>query len=838
MGKGTLFVLLCIATSTAAHPTLFIPFSNQLINNSKKFATISSSLHFLHFNPGVLIPPNRSFRIKLRSDTFKSTINADLECVAAADGGESLPPWLDFDPSNLVFSGQSPSIASSSNVSVACSDSSKSDPARDWFLLQVGARALELRDPIKPLEVMASNDVKFNASKLLEDVAIDGEPITEQDGVKMTASIKSANWLHWNSSSQYILGRAPDDLTDFSPAISIQLSDASRDVIFAPLGVTLKEPFFYSSHLPSLTFIPYQPFAFDLRQFIRSPIPTSLSIEMQVTDSSNSSLSSLLRFDNTTFKVYSTVETTPSRFKRIPYSIVVTGNGLVSGTLLFTAADPTTGFASQTSVDILPPITGAIIVSKSPPVNQQILAALAVILCVIGVLGIAFALWCFPHTRREGWRRSRLPKDSEIEDKSDGIQEEIGIGENGRISTGTGDGVDEPSQQSRSPASRFLHRSANLAASTGEGSIGPTLTLGISTSQEASTKEQPRRGTATDTSTSAGNVDTRTDQSDVQLPSHPRRLSYDQRTPDSSVPRRHPLMKIARAISPGLLRDSVNRIRSATPGSNSSPRYDLSAWAREEPSDSSVDTAKADLYAMIRQPAEEEEIPETDTDPRQTVSVSSTSLREVSRGIHGLPDNLPRHPLGSYWSPSPYESFQPPSSSSPDRRSQDYRNMTAAELSARLEQSSRDLSLGDLQSPPLQYTGYRGAFVPASDPSMPEERDLGDFPSSLDSPFGLSSWPMQTRSRRISTSYSQGRFPLGRDAYESSPDASFQVVANISREESREFHLSPRWDFSLCPLPTESQEGNVGRSLTDSYSPTHLQPPSDCSRDDSKNWEY
>ncbi|KAG8995490.1 hypothetical protein FRB90_000170, partial [Tulasnella sp. 427] len=572
MGKGTLLVLLWIATSAAAHPTLFIPFSNQLINNSKKFATISSSLHFLHFNPGVLIPPNRSFRIKLRSDTFKSTINTDLECVAAADGGESLPPWLNFDSSNLVFSGQSPSIASFSNVSVACSDSEESDPARDWFLLQVGVRALELRDPIRPLEVMASNDVKFNASKLLEDVAIDGEPITEQDGVKMTASIKSSNWLRWNSSSRYILGRAPDDLTDLSPAISIQLSDASGDVIFAPLEVTLKEPFFYSSHLPSLTFVPHQPFAFNLRQFIRSPIPANLSIEMQVTDSSNSSLSSLLRFDNTTFKVFSAVEATPSRFKRMPYSDVVTGNGFVSGTLLFTAADPTTGFASQTSVDILPPITGAITIPSPPPINQRILAALAVILCVLGVLGIAFAFWCFRHTRRERWRRSRLSQDYEIEDKSDGIQGGIGIEENGRISTGTGDGVDEPSQQSRSPASWFLHRSANPATSTGEGSIGPTLTLSISASREASSKKQPRRGTPADTSTSAGNVDTRTDQSDVELPSHHRRLSSDQRTPNSSVPRRHPIMKIARAISPGLLRDSVNRIRSATPGSNSSPR--------------------------------------------------------------------------------------------------------------------------------------------------------------------------------------------------------------------------------------------------------------------------
>lgn len=190
--------LLWIATSTAARPTLSTPFSDQLLDSSKKPATLSESAHALYFNPGVRIAPNRSFRIKLCSDTFKSTTNSELICTATAADQAALPPWLDFDSTRLVFEGRTPSTTSGLNVTVACSDSSKSDPARDWFMLQVGNHSLELKQPLAPLEIMASNDVMFNASRILRDVMVDGSEATEEDGVDLAVVIEDVDWLHWD----------------------------------------------------------------------------------------------------------------------------------------------------------------------------------------------------------------------------------------------------------------------------------------------------------------------------------------------------------------------------------------------------------------------------------------------------------------------------------------------------------------------------------------------------------------------------------------------------------------------------------------------------------------
>ncbi|KAG8929190.1 hypothetical protein FRC01_004726, partial [Tulasnella sp. 417] len=252
-------------------------------------------------------------------------------------------------------------------------------------------------------------------------------------------------------------------------------------------------------------------------------------------------------------------------------------------------------------------------------------------------------------------------------------------------------------------------------------------------------------------------------------------------------------------------------------------------------SDSTVDTSKGDLYTMMRRSRDEEQGAYSD-------SRSSDSLREVSRGIAGLPNNPSPHPLASYWSPSRYDedSFQPRFSSSPGRKDEDCSQVSAGELCTRLEQSSGDLSLRDLQSSPVRYTGYRGEFVPSLGIPSPEELDLGDIPSSLDSPFGLSSWPMQTRPRRIPTSYSQGRLPLDRVEYESSPEPSFNACTGLSGEGSTEFQLMPRWDYSLRPLPTDTRHAkDVCPSVTVDCSPSHLRPPTALSsREDSKTWEY
>ncbi|KAG9043709.1 hypothetical protein FS837_009230 [Tulasnella sp. UAMH 9824] len=686
---------------------------------------------------------------------------------------------------------------------------------------------------------MASNDVKFNTSTILEDVAIDGSSPIQGDAVNLTVTIGDANWLHWDSSSNFVLGSVPDDITGLAPTILLQISDSDGDNFTTNLPVYLKEPFFYSTHLPAVSFIPYQPFSFDLRPFIRVPIPPNLSVTMQYSNFTDSSLSTILRFDSTTFKVTSTPSAKTTQFNPILYTST---GGVISGTLIFTATDPSSGLVSQTFMDLLTPINGPVIITGSSDVQLKLHITLIAILCVITALCILFALLCFRNMRRQRRQLTRTHVTT-----AGGQGERSMRVEEGRAtaSSGIAGEADAAARRTHPPGSPLSPRRSTTEEARkgkGDGASG----LSIETSREASDNRagvrrqlspvpspdvQALHNSLANTSNSANSDDASgTERVDIGSLSHSRNTPSDQRTPDSTVPRRHSLMKfVHRATSP--LRDSVNRIRGATPGSSGSPRFDLSgSWAKD--SDSTVDTSKGDLYAMMRRPGDEEQGAYSD-------SRSSDSLREVSRGISGLPNHPSPHPLGSYWTPSRYDedSFRPQFSSSPSRKIEDCSNASAGELCARLEQNSRDLSLRDFES---SYTGYRGAFVPNLGTPTQEEFDLGDIPSSLDSPFGLSSWPMQEMSRRISTSYSQGRFPLDRQEYESSPEVSFQACSGISREASTEFQLNPRWDFSLRPLPVEARhEEDIGPSVTGNGSPSHLRPPTALSsREDSKNWEY
>ncbi|KAG8921146.1 hypothetical protein FRC00_009077, partial [Tulasnella sp. 408] len=686
---------------------------------------------------------------------------------------------------------------------------------------------------------MASNDVKFNTSTILEDVVIDGSSPTEDDAVNLTVAIEDANWLHWDSSSKFFLGSVPDDITGLAPTILLQISDSDGDNFTTNLPVSLKEPFFYSTHLPAVSFIPYQPFSFDLRPFIRVPIPPDLSVTMQYSNFTDSSLSSMLQFDSTTFKVTSTPSAKTTQFNPILYTST---GGVIGGTLIFTATDPSSGLVSQASMDLLLPMNGPVIVTGSTDVQLKLHIALIAILCVITALCILFALLCFRNMRRQ---RRQLPRTHVTAaggqgDRSMRVEEGRATASSGIA--GEADAAARRTQLPGSPLSPRRSTTGEARNGKDDGASG----LSMETSRETSDNQagvrqlspvpspdvQPLGNSLANPSNSARNDDASgTERVDIGSLSRSRNTPSDQRTPDSTIPRRHSLMQfVHRATSP--LRDSVNRMRNATPGSSGSPRFDLSgSWAKD--SDSTVDTSKGDLYAMMRRPGDEEQGAYSDTR-------SSDSLREVSRGIPGLPNNPSPHPLGSYWAPSRYDedSFRPQFSSSPSRKIEDCSNMSARELCAQLEQSSRDLSLRDFQSSPVRYTGYRGAFVPNLGSPRPEEFDLGDIPSSLDSPFGLSSWSMQGRSRRISTSYSQGRFPLDRQEYESSPEASFQACSGISREASTEFQLNPRWDFSLRPLPVEARhEEDLGPSVTGNGSPSHLRPPTALSsREDSKNW--
>ncbi|KIO34351.1 hypothetical protein M407DRAFT_3479 [Tulasnella calospora MUT 4182] len=780
------------------------------------------------------------------TSTLESTTNSNLACEATPADGSALPSWLSFDPTSLVFQGRTPSAASSLNLTVACSDSSKSNPALDWFTFQVGNHSLELKQHLEPLEAMPSNDIKFNTSRILEDVVIDGSPPMTEDAVNLTVVIEDANWLHWDSPSQFVFGRVPDDITGLAPTILLQIADRDGNNFTTNLPVSLKEPFFYSTRLPAVPFVPYQPFSFDLRPFIRVPIPPNLSVTMQYSNFTDSSLSTMLQFDSTAFKVTSTPPATTTQLNPIFYTLVASTGSVISGTLIFTATDPSSGLISQTSIDLLPPINGSLVITGPPDVQLKLHIALIAILCVITALCILFALLCFRNMRRQ----KRQPmRSSQAKEKTEGGQEERNLGvEDGKETASTG--IAGPAHQTQPPGSPLSSRRSTTEEARngeGDGTLAPGLSMETSreTSENQTDVRQPSpipslnvqhpHNSLGNTSNSAkSDGASHNERTDIESLSHSRNTPSDQRTPDSTVPRRHSLMKFARAISPGLLRDSVNRIRSITPGPSGSPRYDLSgSWAKD--SDSTVDTSKADLYAMMRRPRDEEQGTYSD-------SRSSDSLREVSRGIPGLPNNPSPHPLGSYWSPSRYDedSFRPQFSPSPSRKIEDCSHVSAGELCARLEQSSRDLSLRDLQSSPVRYTGYRGAFVANLDTPTPEELDLGDIPSPFDSPFGLSSWPMQARPMRIPTSYSQGRVPLDRQEYESSPEPSFQACSGFSGEGSTEFQLAPRWDFSLRPLPTDTkQDEYIGPSVMANGSPSHLRPPTALSsREDSKNWEY
>lgn len=194
--RAALGLLIGLAASTAAAPTLSIPFSSQLLSSSPRRAHVTSAT-LLHFTPGARISPSHSFRIALLPSTFTSP-SSSINCTAYISGTSALlPDWISFDPQDLTLKGVAPPDAQSLNTTILCWEPGKSGTVDDWLVIQVGRHALETSAMPPVVGGMIGNSLSFNATQLLQQAVVDGRYDPTVTSIVDTSAF---SWLQWNRS--------------------------------------------------------------------------------------------------------------------------------------------------------------------------------------------------------------------------------------------------------------------------------------------------------------------------------------------------------------------------------------------------------------------------------------------------------------------------------------------------------------------------------------------------------------------------------------------------------------------------------------------------------------
>ncbi len=150
--------------------------------------TLISSAYPLNDTVGVRIPLQWSFSISLLPDTCEGDGSDDIMYSSS-----ELPPWLNFDDSYLVFSGEAPTTSANITVTLSCSvgDQTISD---EFQIVIVGQLSL----PASLDAIVASPRNVIPVS--LGPMKIDKAKLTQyQSESLIITSGPTAGWVTWNS---------------------------------------------------------------------------------------------------------------------------------------------------------------------------------------------------------------------------------------------------------------------------------------------------------------------------------------------------------------------------------------------------------------------------------------------------------------------------------------------------------------------------------------------------------------------------------------------------------------------------------------------------------------
>ena len=170
----------------------------------------------------ILFYPLQSFAFNLLPDTFLRT-SSSTTYYAISEDNSPLPSWLEFNTSNLGFSGTTPPLVSPTatpqtyGVRVIASDVPGFSEASAAFQIVIAYHILSFS--VADLNINATSGKEVTSSPLRQALSLDGKSVQDTDIVSV--STDAPHWLVLDQESISVSGIPPADATSFRVTISV-----------------------------------------------------------------------------------------------------------------------------------------------------------------------------------------------------------------------------------------------------------------------------------------------------------------------------------------------------------------------------------------------------------------------------------------------------------------------------------------------------------------------------------------------------------------------------------------------------------------------------------------
>ena len=224
-GSSSLAVTLIVSTEQG--PGLGTPVTQQL----QALGTFSAPDSLLFY-------PSTPISFSFRSDTFTNT-DGNTVYYALCANNTPLPSWINFDASNLSFSGTTPSFTSpgespqSFAIELSASDVVGFSGVMISFQIVIGTHELTFGNNTLVIEVTPDKPVNF--SGIASELMLDGLPIQIKD-LKVILP-ETPDWMSMDAQTLVLSGMPPESVT--SQNFSVLASDIYGDTINTTIFISV-----------------------------------------------------------------------------------------------------------------------------------------------------------------------------------------------------------------------------------------------------------------------------------------------------------------------------------------------------------------------------------------------------------------------------------------------------------------------------------------------------------------------------------------------------------------------------------------------------------------------
>ena len=224
---GSVSSTVTLIVSDNSGPGLGTPVSQQL----PAFGTFSSPYNLLLF-------PSASLSISFGPDTFTNT-NKDTIYYALCANNTPLPSWINFNPSELSFSGTSPEFTSPEElpqvygIEMTASNVPGFSGAVAYFQIIIESHELTFGNKSPTIDVKPGTP--FTYSGLQTDLTLDGTPVQPQELKQIIAG--TPQWMSFDNQTLEISGTPPSSVV--SQNISISAFDIYGDTATTTVYISI-----------------------------------------------------------------------------------------------------------------------------------------------------------------------------------------------------------------------------------------------------------------------------------------------------------------------------------------------------------------------------------------------------------------------------------------------------------------------------------------------------------------------------------------------------------------------------------------------------------------------